>query len=131
MPLGEMIAGMSGYSAKSISDLPTLWDGFANLVRPGLEISSFGANIMNLPPDYSTKAHDESESGQEELYVALQGSGSVEVGDERLPLDAEHLVKVEPPTARTLSSGPDGLRVLIIGGTPGAAYEAPDWSSGG
>jgi hypothetical protein len=33
--------------------------------------------------------------------------------------------------SRTLKSGPDGLRVLIIGGTPGKAYQPPDWSSGG
>ena len=86
---------MSGYTAKSLDELPSLWDGFARLVRPGLEITAFGANIMNLPPDYSTKSHDESESGQQELYVALQGSGSVDIGDEKLPLDAEHLVKVD------------------------------------
>jgi mannose-6-phosphate isomerase-like protein (cupin superfamily) len=121
---------MSGYTAKSIDELPALWDGFANLVRAGLDITAFGANIMNLPPDYSTKSHNEAGSGQEELYVALRGSGSVEVGDERLPLDAERLVKVEPGTDRVLSSGPDGLRVLIVGGTPGQPYEPQDWSSG-
>jgi mannose-6-phosphate isomerase-like protein (cupin superfamily) len=122
---------MPGYSARSIDELPTLWDGFANLVRAGMDITAFGVNIMNLPPDYSTKAHDESDSGQQELYVALRGSGSIDIGDERLPLDAEHLVKVDAGTDRVLSSGPDGLRVLIVGGTPGAAYEPEEWSSSG
>ena len=74
-----MIHTMTGYSAKSIDEMPTLWDGFAKLVRPGLEITAFGANIMDLPPDYSTRSHDESESGQQELYVAVRGSGSVDV----------------------------------------------------
>ncbi len=120
---------MAGYSAKAIDELPTLWDGFANLVRAGMDITAFGANIMNLPPDYSTKSHDEADSGQQELYVALSGSGTVNIGDERLPLDADHLVKVDAGTERVLSSGPDGLRALIIGGTPGQAYDPPDWSS--
>jgi mannose-6-phosphate isomerase-like protein (cupin superfamily) len=122
---------MSGYSAKSIDELPSLWDGFARLVRPGLDITAFGANIMNLPPDYSTKSHDESESGQQELYVALQGSGSFDIDGQRLPLDADHLVKVDPGTPRVLSSGSDGLRVLCVGGIPGGIYEPPEWSSSG
>ena len=96
------------------------------LVRPGLGLSAFGANVMNLPPDYSTKSHDESSSGQEELYVRLEGSGWVvlDASGERLTLDADHLAAVGPQTARTLTSGPDGLRVLIIGAAAGSAVRA-------
>jgi mannose-6-phosphate isomerase-like protein (cupin superfamily) len=126
-----MIRTMTGYSGKSIDELPTLWDGFAKLVRAGLEITAFGANIMDLPPDYSTKSHDESESGQQELYVALRGSGAVDIDGTRLPLDEEHLVRVDAGTPRVLSSGPDGLRVLCIGAVPGGVYEPAEWSSSG
>jgi len=40
-------------------------------------------------------------------------------------------VRVAPGTPRTLTSGPEGMRVLIVGGVPGRAYEPPAWSSGG
>jgi mannose-6-phosphate isomerase-like protein (cupin superfamily) len=122
---------MTGFAAKSIDDLPTLWDGFAKLVRPGMGVTAFGANIMDLPPDYSTKSHDESDSGQQELYVALRGAGAVVIDGKEHPLDGEHMVRVDAGTARTLSSGPEGLRVLCVGGVPGGVYEAPDWSSEG
>ena len=122
-----------GYVAKGIDELPSKWDGFAKLVREGMGLSGFGVQIMDLPPDYSTKSHNESHSGQEELYIALRGSGAVIVhgdGDERLPLDPEHMVAVHPPTDRTLTSDADGLRVLCIGGAPGKPYQPPEWTTG-
>jgi uncharacterized cupin superfamily protein len=121
------------YRASGIDELPQLWEGFGKLVREGLDITAFGVQIMDLPPDYKTKSHDESESGQEELYLGLRGAGAVVIDDEeeRLPLDPEHLVRVSSGVPRTLTSGPDGLRVLCVGGVPGAPYEPPDWTRGG
>jgi len=74
---------------------------------------------MDLPPDYATRSHDESESGQQELYVALRGAGAVVVGPEEHALDAEHLVVVDAGVGRLLKSGPEGLRVLCVGAVPG------------
>ena len=119
----------AGYRARAIDELPTLWDGFATLVGAGLDITAFGVNIMDLPPDYATSPHDETETGQQELYVALRGSGTVVIGGEGHVLDAGHLVAVDAGTDRVLASGPEGLRVLCIGGVPGGVYERPDWSS--
>ncbi len=118
-------------AAAAIDDLPQLWDGFAKLVRAGLGITAFGVQIMDLPPDYTTASHDESDSGQQELYVALRGSGAVVAGEARLALDPEHLVRVDAGVDRVLTSGPEGLRVLCIGGVPGAPYAAPEWTDAG
>jgi uncharacterized cupin superfamily protein len=115
-------------AGSAIDELPDLWDGFARLVRAGLDITAFGAQIMDLPPDYTTASHDESDTGQQELYVALRGSGAVVAGDARLALDPDHLVRVDAGVDRVLTSGPDGLRVLCIGGVPGGAYVAPEWT---
>ena len=40
----------SAYTGRRYDEMPSLWDGFANLVRPGLGLTAFGANVMNLPP---------------------------------------------------------------------------------
>ena len=120
------------YVGRRIDDLPQLWDGFAKLVREGCDITAFGAQIMDLPPDYETKSHDEAETGQQELYLGLSGFGAVVIDEpgERVPLDSEHMVRVDAGTSRTLTSGPEGLRVLCIGGIPGAPYEIPEWTEG-
>lgn len=52
-------------------------------------------------------------------------------GDESLPLDGDHVVRCSPGANRTLRSGPDGLRVLCVGGVPGAPYEPPSWTESG
>src|SRR3954453_6616177 len=93
---------MTGFTTAAIDELPTLWDGFAKLAGAGLDVRAFGVNIMDLPPDYATEAHDEADSGQQELYVALRGAGSVVIDGERHPLDAEHLVAVDAGTNRVL-----------------------------
>jgi hypothetical protein len=102
-------------------------------VREGLGISGFGVQIMDLPPDYRTKSHNETRSGQQELYVALRGSGGVLIHgepEELVTLDTDHVVAVGPEVERTLTSGPEGVRVLCIGGTPGKAYSPPEWTAG-
>jgi uncharacterized cupin superfamily protein len=114
-------------AGSAIDDLPDMWDGFMRMVRPGLGITAFGVNIMNLPPDYTTRSHDESSSGQEELYVRLAGAGWVILDDsgDRLALDEENLAAVGPGVARSLASGPEGLRVLCVGAPSGKPYAAP------
>jgi uncharacterized cupin superfamily protein len=123
-----MIA-VADYAGRALDELPALWDGMVRLVRAGMGITAFGANLMELPPDYTTESHDESETGQQELYVVLRGSGAVVIGDAQVPLDAERMVRVDAGIGRALMSGPEGLRVLCIGGVPGAPYVAPEWSS--
>jgi uncharacterized cupin superfamily protein len=120
----------TAHAVRAIDELPQLWEGAVKLVRAGLGITAFGVNILDLPPDYTTEAHDEADSGQQELYVALHGSGRVLIGDQALTLDEDHLVRVDAGLERVLSSDGDGLRALCIGSTPGAPYTPPVWSTG-
>jgi quercetin dioxygenase-like cupin family protein len=118
------------FQASAIDELPQIWDGWGKLVRAGLGISAFGVQIMDYPPGHTTPAHTEQGTGQEELYLALRGSGEVVIGDggERVALDPERVVRVGPGTERTLEAGSDGIRVLCVGGTPGEPYSEPEWT---
>lgn len=113
----------------SIDELPSLFDGVIKLARSELGILAFGVQVLDLPPSYTTDSHDERATGQEELYVALAGHGSVVVnGSEPLVLDPGRLAVVPPDSTRALCSGEQGIRVLVIGGTPGVAYGPPEWT---
>jgi mannose-6-phosphate isomerase-like protein (cupin superfamily) len=112
-----------------IDELPALFDGVIKLARSALDIHGFGVQVIDLPPSYTTDSHDENATGQEELYVALSGDGAVDVSEwGSLALEPGRLVVVPPTCARTLRSGDAGVRVLVIGGTPGEAYVPPQWT---
>lgn len=112
-----------------VDELPALFDGVIKLARSALGISGFGVQVIDLPPSYTTDSHDETATGQEELYVALSGDGSVDVPEwGSLVLEPGRLVLVPPACARTLRSGDAGVRVLVVGGAPGKAYVPPEWT---
>jgi len=116
---------MSDYTAKRIDDVEALYGGFRR-VRAALGVRSFGMQIIDLPPDFDGHPeHDHLGTGQEEVYLALRGSGELEFEDHRIPLDPETVVRVGPATRRKLYAGPAGLRVLALGGVPGEAYRPP------
>jgi mannose-6-phosphate isomerase-like protein (cupin superfamily) len=69
-----------------------------------------------------------SEDGQEEVYVVLSGSAEIEIEGERIPLDPETIVRVGPGVSRRIVSGPQGARILALGGVPGAVYEPPEFT---
>jgi hypothetical protein len=122
------------YSSSRIDDLPSIWDGMCKLVRSGLGLSAFGVNVLDLEAGKLTTDHTEVASGQEELYLVLHGSATLLVGppgeEERVELVPEVVARVAPEVRRLFQVGPDGARLLIVGGESGKAYVPQDWSSG-
>jgi mannose-6-phosphate isomerase-like protein (cupin superfamily) len=118
---------MADYTVKRIDDMEAAFLGGMKRARAELGVGSFGMQVIDLPPNYdSYPEHDHSETGQEEVYVVLRGSGEVEVGGERVTLDADHLLRVGADEKRKVLPGPEGIRLLALGGTPGQPYEAPE-----
>lgn len=115
---------MSDYTAKKISDMEAAFGGGFVKARAELGVTAFGFQVIQLPADYADyPEHDHAESGQEEVFLAIGGSGWIEVDGERVELDRETFVRVGPEPRRKVYAGPQGLRLLAIGGCPGAAYE--------
>jgi mannose-6-phosphate isomerase-like protein (cupin superfamily) len=115
---------MADYTAKRIGDMEAGFGGGFVKARAELGVTAFGFQVIQLPPDYADyPEHDHAETGQEEVFLALTGSGWMDVEGERVELDNETLVRVGPATKRKVHSGPQGLRMLVIGGAPGEAYK--------
>lgn len=120
---------MSTYAVKRIDEMEAIYLGSFKRVRAELGVESFGIQIIDLPPNYEHyPEHDHAEDGQEEVFMALRGEGEIEIEGERFPLDTDYVARVSAGTKRKLWPGPDGVRVLVLGGVPGKAYEAPSIS---
>ena len=116
-------------ASMAIDDLPSLYDGLIKLARSGMGVTAFGVQVMDLPPDYTTQSHDEADSGQQELYVGLRGAGWVLTDEQRLPIGEGMLIRIDAGVGRRLASGPDGVRILCVGGLPGGVYQPPEWTA--
>jgi mannose-6-phosphate isomerase-like protein (cupin superfamily) len=115
---------MADYTAKQIKDMQAGFGGGFVKVRAELGVTAFGMQVIQLPPDYGDyPEHDHGDSGQEEVFVALSGSGWMDIEGERVELDGETVVRVGAQARRKVFSGPSGLRMLVIGGCPGEAYK--------
>jgi mannose-6-phosphate isomerase-like protein (cupin superfamily) len=120
---------MADYTVKRIDEMEGAYGGAMKRARAELGVTSFGMAIIDMPANFELyPTHDHARDGQEEVFIALKGGGEIEIAGERHPLDADHVVRVAAGTDRKVLPGPDGIRLLVLGAKPGAAYEAPDGS---
>ena len=118
---------MSEYEVKKIDDMEAVFRGAFKRARAELGVESFGMQVIDMPPNYENYPdHDHLHDSQEEVFVALRGGGEIEIAGKRFPLDCDHMARVSPATKRKVWPGPDGVRVLVLGGVPGEAYEPAD-----
>jgi mannose-6-phosphate isomerase-like protein (cupin superfamily) len=118
---------MTTHAVKNIDEMEAVYGGAFKRARAELGVESFGMQIIDMPANYDGyPEHDHSEDGQEEVYLTLRGGGEIEIEGERFPLDDDHVARVGPGVKRKVWPGDDGIRILVLGGKAGEAYEAPD-----
>ena len=94
-------------------------------VREHLGIHAFGVNAYTPGEDGTLiNDHTESGSGQEELYIVVDGNATFEIDGETLEAPAGTYVFVGPDARRNATGAGT---VLAVGATPGEAYQALDW----
>jgi tetratricopeptide (TPR) repeat protein len=96
-------------------------------VRRRFDITSFGIQAFRAPSEVDViREHTETgfaTAGQEELYVVLNGAATFEIDGEPVEAEAGSLVLVQPAAKRKAVAKEDGTTILVVGGTPGEAYD--------
>jgi mannose-6-phosphate isomerase-like protein (cupin superfamily) len=86
----------------------------ARFPRTDLGLERTGINYLTVKANRREPfAHRHREA--EEVYVVLEGSGTVKLDDDLLELGPLDAVRVSPGTTRCFEAGPQGLSVLVFG----------------
>ena len=96
-------------------------------VREHLGIHAFGVNAFTTGDDGTLiNEHDEAATGQQELYLVLDGKATFEIDGETVEAPAGTFLFV-PPESKRRATG-DGT-VVAVGAKVGEAYRALDWGN--
>ena len=118
---------MSDYTVKRFDEMEPILGGFFLRCRASLGASSFGMQILQMPPNGGDfyPNHDHADTGTEEVYVVLTGEADFEIEGERVHVGTETAIRVGATTHRKILPGPEGVKILAIGGVPGGVYAPP------
>jgi mannose-6-phosphate isomerase-like protein (cupin superfamily) len=116
---------VADYTVLRLDEMEAAFGGSFVRVRASLGATSFGVQVLDLPPDSGDMIpeHDHAHNGQEEIYLLLSGTASLHLPGRVVALDPETFVRVGPQTRRRIRTGSEGARILALGGVPGEAYE--------
>jgi quercetin dioxygenase-like cupin family protein len=99
------------------------------LARKSLDAGAFGFNIVEIAPGGELPAHDESESGQEEVFAVLEGKGTIVAGGEEHAAPAGTFCRYAPSVKRSVRNDSDSpIRVLLIGVPGDSGYKPLEWA---
>ena len=113
------------YTFVDVDEIPYTWGTF-RFVRHRLGATAFGITQIDFPPGKIGSEHDETESGQEEIYLCLSGSGTLSIDGSDVEMKPGRYVLVSAEAKRRPAAGADGMSFLVVGGVPGGVYEPWD-----
>lgn len=120
-----------GYTIKSVDELEVMeGSGGATwrLARKTLGAEAFGFNVVDIAPGGEIPAHDHAEDDQEEVFVILDGQGTIVTGDEEHEAPAGTYCRFAPDVNRTIRNNSDApVRALLIGVPVKSGYEPMSW----
>ena len=117
---------MGDYKVMKLDEMERAFGGAWVRTRASLGASAFGFQVTDFPaggPDFYP-AHTHEHDGQEEVFVVLDGDGEMTLDGEKVRMDKDTWIRVGPSVTRHVKGGPNGMRMLVIGGVPGGAYTA-------
>lgn len=84
-----------------------------HFLRDALDCENLGITVLDATAGWEGKEHDHSHDDQEEVYLLVEGAGTLSVDGEELDLDAGDAVRVEAGATRRLDFEEDSQMVIV------------------
>jgi uncharacterized cupin superfamily protein len=97
--------------------------GVFRKMRIALGTTAFGINEVRLPGGTAGFEHDEVETGHEEVYVVLGGTGRFRIDGEEVAVGPGDYLRIAADATRQAIAGPDGMRFIVVGARPDPGYD--------
>jgi mannose-6-phosphate isomerase-like protein (cupin superfamily) len=101
--------------------------GAVRKLRRALGAQAFGFNYFTIPAGVTGREHDHADSGQEEVYFVVRGSGVMRVDGEEVELKPGRFLRVDGVSTRVPTAGEDGVEFVTFGAPIDTKYEPPSW----
>jgi len=92
-------------------------------IRRALGTTALGINEVRLPAGADGIEHDEVETGHEEVYIVLEGSGTFTIDGESVEVVGGDYLRVDADATRKAVAGPEGLTFVVVAAKPRAEYD--------
>jgi hypothetical protein len=120
-----------GWKAASVAEIPPVkpdWPGTWKSVRAYFGIEAFGINAATKDAgNVLIPEHDESATGQQEIFFVHEGEVKATLGGEEITVPAGTFVAVEPGTKRKFEALASPTTIIVTGAPVGKAYEIGAW----
>ena len=120
-----------GYTIKSIDQFEEMeGSGGATwrLARKTLGAEAFGFNVVDIEAGGEIPAHDHSGDNQEEVFVILEGQGTLVTDGDEHDAPAGTFCRLAPEVNRTIKNNSDAtVRALLIGVPVDSGYVQMPW----
>jgi quercetin dioxygenase-like cupin family protein len=120
-----------GYTIKSIEEFEEMeGSGGATwrLARKTLGAESFGFNVVDIEAGGEIPAHDHTGDNQEEVFIILDGQGTIVTDGEEHAAPAGTFCRFAPEVNRAIRNESDGnVRALLIGVPVDSGYQGMGW----
>ena len=123
---------MKGWSSARIDEIPKRANGWIP-VREHFGVQAFGINAWTkrATDENVIGAHDEKDTGHEELYYVFRGHARFTLGEEEIDAPAGTILFVRDPAMRRGATPLDDDTIIFTaGGKPGEAFSVSDWEIG-